>query len=94
MSLNNDYFIYSEARQHHAELIAEADANRLGRQARRASKKLRRRNLGAQQPAPVDPTVPTAEPAGRPTEAAETRPAAEPTEADREPVSSGRVNSN
>lgn len=89
MSLINDYYIQSEVRQHHADLIAEADANRLarlGREARRAAKRLRRQVLSSQRPAPPEPTVPT-------TEQADARPVAEPAEADREPVASGRVNS-
>ena len=89
MSLINDYYILSEVRQRHAELIAEAQAVRLARQARaarRAARDLRRRLLGAQQPAPVEPTLPTIAPV-------EDRPATEPAGADREPVGACRVNS-
>ncbi len=90
MSLTNDYFISYEVRQHHAELIAEAQSNRLARvarQARKARTALRRRPLGSQQPAPLDPhAAPVAEPA-------EARTAADSATADREPVGAGRVNS-
>lgn len=89
MSLINDYYILSEVRQRHAELIAEAQAVRLARQsraARRAARDLRRRLLGAQQPAPAEPTLPTIAPA-------EDRPAAEPAGSDREPVGACAVNS-
>jgi hypothetical protein len=95
MSLINDYFITIEVRQHHAELIAEAETDRLarlGRQARKAAKKLRRQVLGAQRPAPVEPDY-AATPTVRTTEPAEVRPAAEPAESDREPVDACRVNS-
>lgn len=85
MSLINDYFITYEVRQHHAELIAEAQSNRLARLARQARKAritLQRRLLGSQQPAPLDPHAPAA-----------ARTDADSATADREPVGAGRVNS-
>lgn len=93
MSLINDYFITTEARQRHAELIAEAEVNRLARlarQARKAAKKARRQVLGSQRPAPVEPDYAATV---RSTEQAEVRPAAEPVGSDREPVDACRVNS-
>ncbi|WP_152365178.1 hypothetical protein [Microlunatus speluncae] len=91
MSLINDYFINYEVRQHHAELIAEAQNNRLARLARQAQKariKLQRRLLGSQQPAPLDPHAPVDAPAETLTDADSASASTV-----RVPVGAGRINS-
>src|SRR5690606_22277427 len=98
MSLNHDYFVTMTVKQHHRELLAQAESDRLARRAARRPSWLRRLFGAAESPARPVPARPRPGPEGPEPVAGEPEASAEPATscgatAHRVPVGAGRVSS-